>query len=105
MWFRRRSLPRGQRCRASPIPRRSRLAPGHCAALRLPRGSAHASGGLLLTAAEQVASEQLPPDDQLDQRQQAAAALAAIAELPATLREPATLFYVHECSHQDIAIF
>jgi hypothetical protein len=25
--------------------------------------------------------------------------------LPGSLREPATLFYVHECSHQDIAVF
>lgn len=33
------------------------------------------------------------------------AALAAIAELPNALREPATLFFVHECSHQDIATF
>jgi F0F1-type ATP synthase beta subunit len=31
--------------------------------------------------------------------------LAAIAALPARLREPAMLFYVHECSHQDIALF
>jgi RNA polymerase sigma-70 factor, ECF subfamily len=60
---------------------------------------------LPLTAAEQVPSAQLPPDDQLDQSQQVAANLAAIAELPAAPREPATLFYVHECSHQDIAAF
>jgi F0F1-type ATP synthase beta subunit len=32
-------------------------------------------------------------------------ALAAIAELPGKLREPATLFFIHECSHQDIAVF
>lgn len=58
-----------------------------------------------LDAAENIPSERAPPDDQLDQRQHARAALAAIAQLPATLREPATLFYVHECSHQDIANF
>lgn len=60
---------------------------------------------LPLTVAEEVVSEQPAPDDRLDQRQQAVAALAAIAELPPTLREPATLFFVHECSHQDIAVF
>jgi RNA polymerase sigma factor (sigma-70 family) len=60
---------------------------------------------LPLTGVEEVPSDQLPADDRLDQRQQAAAALAAISELPATLREPATLYYVHECSHQDIAVF
>jgi len=60
---------------------------------------------LPLAAAEEVPSDQLPPDDRLDQRQQAAATLAAISELPAALREPATLYYVHECSHQDIATF
>ena len=35
----------------------------------------------------------------------AAAALAAISELPDRLRQPATLFFVHECSHQDVATF
>jgi len=25
--------------------------------------------------------------------------------LPGKLREPATLFFIHECSHQDIAVF
>jgi RNA polymerase sigma factor (sigma-70 family) len=58
-----------------------------------------------LEAAENVPSEQVAPDDDLVQREDARAALAAIAELPTILREPATLFYVHECSHQDIAVF
>lgn len=58
-----------------------------------------------LTEAAKVASEGPTPDRRLEQRRQAAAALSAIAELPASLREPATLFYVHECSHQDIAVF
>jgi RNA polymerase sigma factor (sigma-70 family) len=58
-----------------------------------------------LDAAENIPSEHALSDDQLDQHQHAQAALAAIAELPATLREPAALFYVHECSHQDIANF
>src|SRR5215831_8545281 len=58
-----------------------------------------------LEAAENVPSEPISPDDDLVQREHARAALAAIAELPATLREPATLFYIHECSHQDVANF
>jgi RNA polymerase sigma factor (sigma-70 family) len=60
---------------------------------------------LPLTAAAEVPSEEPAPDHSLEQRQQAAVALAAIAELPDSLREPATLFFVHECSHQDIATF
>jgi RNA polymerase sigma factor (sigma-70 family) len=58
-----------------------------------------------LAAAENLPSEQMPLDDDLVQREHTRAALAAIAELPVTLREPATLFYIHECSHQDIANF
>ena len=60
---------------------------------------------LPLEAAGKVPSDHTSPNDKLEQRQQVSAALAAIAELPATLREPATLFYVHECSHQDVANF
>jgi RNA polymerase sigma factor (sigma-70 family) len=58
-----------------------------------------------LESAENVPAEHISPDDDLVQREHARAALAAIAELPVTLREPATLFYVHECSYQDIANF
>jgi RNA polymerase sigma factor (sigma-70 family) len=58
-----------------------------------------------LTEAADIASEEAAPDRVLEHRQQEAAALAAIAALPARLREPATLFFVHECSQQDIAIF
>jgi RNA polymerase sigma factor (sigma-70 family) len=58
-----------------------------------------------LEAAENVPSDDISPDDRLDQREHIRVALAAIAELPVTLREPAALFYVHECSHQDIANF
>src|SRR5260221_4849156 len=54
-----------------------------------------------LEAAENVPSEHISPVDDLVQREHARAALAAIAELPVTLREPATLFYIHQCSHQD----
>jgi RNA polymerase sigma factor (sigma-70 family) len=58
-----------------------------------------------LTEAADIASEEAAPDRVLEHRQQEAAALAAIAALSARLREPATLFFVHECSQQDIAIF
>jgi len=58
-----------------------------------------------LASAENVPSERISPDDDLVQREHARAALAAIAELPVSLREPAALFYIHECSHQDIANF
>jgi RNA polymerase sigma factor (sigma-70 family) len=60
---------------------------------------------LPLDEAEGVPSDDAAPDHQVDQRRQAAAALAAMAELPSSLREPATLFFLHECSHQDIAAF
>ena len=58
-----------------------------------------------LTEAEDTPSDDPPADHVLEQRRQAAAALAAISELPDTLREPAALFFIHECSHQDIAAF
>ena len=58
-----------------------------------------------LTEAEELPSDDAPADHILDQRRQAAAALAAISELPDNLREPAALFFIHECSHQDIAAF
>lgn len=58
-----------------------------------------------LTEAEDLPSDDPPADHILEQRRQAAAALAAISELPDTLREPAALFFIHECSHQDIAAF
>jgi F0F1-type ATP synthase beta subunit len=58
-----------------------------------------------LAEAEALPDEEPLPDHILGQRRQAAAALAAISELPDRLREPATLFFVHECSHQDVATF
>jgi RNA polymerase sigma factor (sigma-70 family) len=60
---------------------------------------------LPLSEAEHVATDEAVSDDRLEKRQRASAALAAMAELPPSLREPATLFYVHECSQQDIAAF
>jgi DNA-directed RNA polymerase specialized sigma24 family protein len=58
-----------------------------------------------LDEASEEASDAPTPYHRLEQRRVAAAALAVIAGLPASLREPAALFYVHECSHQDIAAF
>src|SRR5215470_10949129 len=60
---------------------------------------------LPLADADQVAAEEPAADHRLEQRQRAAAVMAAMAELPDELREPAMLFFVHECSHQDIANF
>jgi RNA polymerase sigma factor (sigma-70 family) len=58
-----------------------------------------------LAQATDIASEEPAPDYVLEQRQRAATALAAMAALPDALREPAMLFFIHECSHQDIATF
>jgi RNA polymerase sigma factor (sigma-70 family) len=58
-----------------------------------------------LAEVETLPDEEPLPDYVLEQRRQAAAALAAIAGLPDKLREPATLAFVHDCSHQDVAIF
>jgi RNA polymerase sigma factor (sigma-70 family) len=60
---------------------------------------------LPLEVASGVASGDDMPDERIGQRQQIHAVLEAIAELPGSQREPATLFYMHECSHQDIALF
>jgi RNA polymerase sigma factor (sigma-70 family) len=60
---------------------------------------------LPLAEADGVAAEVTEPGDRLERRRRAGAVLAAIAELPETLREVVTLFYVHECSQQDIATF
>ena len=58
-----------------------------------------------LSEAEGVPTDDAPADHIIEQRRQAAAALAAISELPDSLREPAALFFIHDCSHQDIAAF
>jgi RNA polymerase sigma factor (sigma-70 family) len=58
-----------------------------------------------LAEAEDLPGEEALADRRLEQRRQSATALAAIAGLPGKLREPATLFFIHECSHQDIAVF
>jgi RNA polymerase sigma factor (sigma-70 family) len=74
----------------------------HSASRQLRRGYLET---LPLAAAADVATDEPSADDRLEQRNQARLALAAIAELPAALREAAVLFYVHDCSHQDIAAF
>jgi RNA polymerase sigma factor (sigma-70 family) len=58
-----------------------------------------------LAEAEEVPDESALPDRALEARRQAAAALAAIGQMPDPVREPAILYFVHECSHQDIANF
>jgi RNA polymerase sigma factor (sigma-70 family) len=60
---------------------------------------------LPLTAAEAVAADGPAPDRRAERRQEVGATLAAIAGLPRPLREVVTLYYVHDCSHQDIATF
>jgi RNA polymerase sigma factor (sigma-70 family) len=72
-------------------------------AFRQLRRKRHAS--VPLAEAESVADEEPLSDYILEQRRQANAALAAISELPDRLREPATLAFVHDCSHQDVATF
>src|SRR3954463_1364755 len=58
-----------------------------------------------LTEGEDAPSDDPSAERILEQRRQASAALAALSDLPAWLREPATLFFVHECSQQDVATF
>src|SRR5262245_51517659 len=60
---------------------------------------------LPLTAAEAMPAAESAPEDRLEQGRRVAAVLAAIARLPAPLREVVTLFYVHDCTQQDIATF
>jgi len=60
---------------------------------------------LPLTSAEAVADDEPAPDHRVEQRQEVRAVLAAIAGLARPLREVVTLYYVHDCSHQDIATF
>jgi RNA polymerase sigma factor (sigma-70 family) len=61
--------------------------------------------GVPLADAEAVPSEAPGVEHIVQYRDEAASALAAIAVLPPAVREVATLFFVHECSHQDIATF
>jgi RNA polymerase sigma factor (sigma-70 family) len=58
-----------------------------------------------LANAADLPSDEPGAERQLEAREEATAALAAIGALPASPREPATLFYLHECSQQDVATF
>jgi RNA polymerase sigma factor (sigma-70 family) len=60
---------------------------------------------LPLEAARGVPASGRGPDHQAEDREQVAAVLGAIAELPSPVREVMTLFHVHECTQQDIATF
>src|SRR5262245_40646818 len=56
-----------------------------------------------LDAAAALPSAEPAADRALERRQQLAQALQALGALPPQLREPATLYYLHDCSQQDIA--
>ena len=58
-----------------------------------------------LTSADSVAADEPAADRRVERRQEVGAVLAAIAELPRALREVMALYYVHDCSHQDVATF
>src|SRR3989440_2548962 len=58
-----------------------------------------------LAAAEAVAAEAVTADHRLERHQEVGTVFAAIADLPAALREVVILYYVHDCSQQDIATF
>jgi hypothetical protein len=58
-----------------------------------------------LTDAEEVPDEDPLPNHILDCAPEGSRRAPAISELPDRLRQPATLFFVHECSHQDVATF
>ena len=58
-----------------------------------------------LASAETMAADVEPADHRLERDQKRGSVLAAITELPRTLREVAVLFYVRDCSQQDIATF
>jgi len=58
-----------------------------------------------LTDADTVAAGAPTADRRVERRQEVGNVLAAIAELPTALREVVALYYVHDCSHQDIATF
>jgi RNA polymerase sigma factor (sigma-70 family) len=60
---------------------------------------------LSLEAALGVPANGTGPDHRAEEREQVAAVLGAIAELPSPVREVMTLFYIHECTQQDLATF
>lgn len=60
---------------------------------------------LPLDAALTVAMDGAGPDRRAEEREHVTALLDAIAALPSPVREVTTLFYVHDCTQQDIATF
>ena len=60
---------------------------------------------LPLEAAFGVPANGSAPDRRAEEREQVAALLGAIAGLPSPVREVVTLFYIHDCTQQDIATF
>ena len=60
---------------------------------------------LPIVSADTVPADEPAPDHRAVQRQEASAVLASIAGLAKPLREVVTLYYVHDCSQQDIATF
>ena len=58
-----------------------------------------------LMEADGMFSGEMSPERRMERRQQYGAVLAAVGGLPRPLREVVTLFYVHDCSQQDIATF
>ena len=60
---------------------------------------------LPIVSADTVPADEPAPDHRAVQRQEASAVLASIAGLARPLREVVTLYYMHDCSHQDIATF
>jgi RNA polymerase sigma factor (sigma-70 family) len=60
---------------------------------------------LPLAAAASLPADEAEPDGRVERARRVAAVLAAVDQLPAPLREVVTLFYVHDCTQQDIATF
>src|SRR5215813_57750 len=58
-----------------------------------------------LTAVDAVPADVVGADRRLERQQAIGDVLAAIADLPRALREIVVLYYVHECTQQDIATF
>jgi RNA polymerase sigma factor (sigma-70 family) len=60
---------------------------------------------LPLADVDGVPADVVGADRRVERRQAIGAVFSAIAGLPRTLREVVVLYYVHDCSHQDIATF
>src|SRR3989454_6176171 len=58
-----------------------------------------------LAALDALPADIVGADHRVERDQQIGAVFAAIADLPRTLRDVVVLFYIHDCSQQDIATF